>query len=88
MYGGLIRIFLYGVLIYLVIRIVGFFTSIGRRSETAPRRETRGNTYGAMVKDEVCNTYLPREEAIRMKYKGKEYFFCSEECRRKFLETH
>jgi len=39
-----------------------------------------------MVKDEVCNTYLPREDAIRENWDGKEFFFCSPECRGKFLE--
>jgi YHS domain-containing protein len=39
-----------------------------------------------MVKDEVCNTYLPKEDAIRENIGGKEYFFCSKECRQKFLE--
>jgi YHS domain-containing protein len=39
-----------------------------------------------MVKDEVCNTYLPRDEAILEKTNGEEHYFCSQECRRKFLE--
>ena len=39
-----------------------------------------------MVKDEICNTYLPKEEAIAAKFDGKEYFFCSKECHQKFLE--
>jgi uncharacterized protein len=36
-----------------------------------------------MVKDDVCNTYIPKEEAIREVRDGRERFFCSEECRRK-----
>jgi YHS domain-containing protein len=40
-----------------------------------------------MVKDEVCNTYLPREDAIREVIKGEEHFFCSNDCRQKFLEA-
>jgi len=39
-----------------------------------------------MVKDEICNTYLPKEDAIKEVYQGKEYYFCSNECRQKFLE--
>jgi len=38
-----------------------------------------------MVKDDVCNTYLPREKAIREMIDGEERFFCSSECRRKCL---
>ncbi|MEW5900028.1 MAG: hypothetical protein AB1715_01030 [Acidobacteriota bacterium] len=39
-----------------------------------------------MVKDETCNTYLPREQAIHEKVDGKDFYFCSQECRRKFRE--
>ena len=39
-----------------------------------------------MVKDEFCNTYLPREDALKERIDGKEYFFCCQECRKKFLE--
>jgi YHS domain-containing protein len=52
-----------------------------------PRRPAnRPQPSGVMVKDETCNTYLPREEAILEKVEGKEYYFCSQECRKKFLE--
>ena len=40
-----------------------------------------------MVKDEICNTYLPQEDAIKELKEGKEYFFCSKECHQKFLES-
>jgi len=40
-----------------------------------------------MIKDEICNTYLPKEDAVKEIHEGKEYFFCSQECRRKFLES-
>ena len=39
-----------------------------------------------MVQDSVCKTYLPKDEAIKEIHKGQEYFFCSKECQRKFLE--
>ncbi len=38
---------------------------------------------GEMVKDEICNTYIPREEALTEVRDGQERCFCSEECRRK-----
>lgn len=39
-----------------------------------------------MVKDEMCNTYLPEENALTEKLDGQEYYFCSKECRERFLE--
>jgi YHS domain-containing protein len=39
-----------------------------------------------MVKDEACQTYIPEENALREVIDGHEQFFCSKECRTKFLE--
>lgn len=54
------------------------------RRRRAPRRPV-GTTRGVMVKDEVCGTYILREGAIAETRGGVEHYFCSEDCRRKFL---
>jgi uncharacterized protein len=41
-----------------------------------------------MVRDPVCQLYLPRAEAIRRQVRGQEYFFCSPGCLDKFLAIH
>jgi hypothetical protein len=38
-----------------------------------------------MVRDRVCNTFLPVSEAIRVEDASGEHFFCSERCRDRFL---
>jgi uncharacterized protein len=38
-----------------------------------------------MVRDPVCQLYLPRSEAIRRTIHGQEQFFCSPGCLDKFL---
>jgi YHS domain-containing protein len=43
-----------------------------------PGRTTEG---GHLVKDPVCGTYVPVQNAIS----ARNQFFCSEECRSKFL---
>jgi len=52
-------------------------------------RETRGRrpttVTQEMVRDPVCQLYLPRAEAIRRKVRGQEHFFCSPGCLDKFL---
>ena len=40
---------------------------------------------GRMVRDRVCNTYLPREKALRLEAGDGEHFFCSEACRDRYL---
>ncbi len=37
-----------------------------------------------LVKDPVCNTYLPQKQALTLKSSGETIYFCSDECRRKY----
>lgn len=70
-------------IIYIAYRVIRFFKALTRpQPAPKPRRQAQG----IMVKDEVCNTYIPKEEAIREVRDGQERFFCSEECRRKSHE--
>jgi len=84
MLQGFLRIILYALLAYIVFKFIHLYQKISQRS-AAPHRPKKQS--GLMVKDDVCNTYLPREEAIKEIVEGKEYFFCSKECRVKFLES-
>jgi uncharacterized protein len=74
----------YGLLAYIIYLIVRFFSAI-KKSQHPPMPKQK--TSGVMVKDETCNTYLPKDEAIREMYQGQEHFFCSQACRKKFLES-
>jgi uncharacterized protein len=80
---GLFRFLVILFVIYLAYLFVRIF-----RAMTRPRRaaKARPEIQGMMVKDDVCNTYIPREEAIREVRGGRENFYCSEECRRKAHE--
>lgn len=66
--------------VYVFLRILFLPRRAGRRETKRPPLSR------AMVKDEVCNTYLPRDDAIREKWNGRDFFFCSPACRGKFLE--
>ena len=80
---ALIKIILYGLLFYIIYQLIRFFRALGKVKRSSPGAR---RTSGIMVKDEVCNTYLPKEEAIKEIIQGKEYYFCCDECRQKFLE--
>lgn len=41
---------------------------------------------GEMVKDPVCGTYVSTETDIRVKDEDQVYYFCSYECRDRFLQ--
>jgi len=50
-----------------------------RRSGGAPRRS--GRPAEDLVRDRICNTYVPRSHALTAKVAGREEHFCSEACR-------
>lgn len=39
-----------------------------------------------MVRDPVCGVYIPSDEALTATGRGGTFYFCSEECRRRFLD--
>ncbi|MFB0565952.1 MAG: transcriptional regulator [Candidatus Aminicenantaceae bacterium] len=84
MLPGIIKIIFYAFLAYLGYFIYRFFKALSgvRKTQNSTPRLS-----GVMVKDEYCNTYLPKEDAIKEIAEGKEYYFCSNECRQKFLES-
>ena len=69
--------------LYVIFSVVRFIQAIGKPAGERRQPPTLG---GTMVKDLHCNMYLPREEAIREVRDGKEYYFCSRECRDGFMK--
>ncbi len=82
----LIRLIFLFLLFYLVFLVVRFFQSLGQPSPRN-RRPPDSLPKKAMVKDEVCNTYIPEDEALKENRNGRVYYFCSEDCRKKFLAS-
>ncbi len=37
-----------------------------------------------LIQDPVCGTFIPRKEALKVTKDGKDYFFCSEGCLKRF----
>jgi uncharacterized protein len=75
-------------LIFLGLLILLYYLVKGWISPSKQRRmERAGGEWeleGEMVKDPSCETYIPKESAIRACIDGKDYYFCSKECLRKF----
>ncbi len=80
MIGFLSRLFLFLILIYLVART--FF----KKSRSRMRRGARGELV-EMKKDEVCGTFVPENQALTCHHDGELRYFCSKECRDKFLKS-
>ena len=71
------------VIVLLVLRLLGRFVAgvfQGMR-ETPPA----GSGSREMVRDQVCNTFLPRDRALTVLVGGQEAHFCSPACRDRAL---
>jgi len=55
----------------------------GRPRAAAGPRD--GAVSGRMVRDRVCNTFLPHESAIAVRVGNETHYFCSDTCRSRFL---
>ncbi len=79
MYRLLVGLFL-GYLVYKVVKKVGQSIGLWPQSpQTMERREP-----DVLVQDPVCQTFIPRKEALKSEKDGKVYFFCSEGCLKRF----
>ena len=59
---------------------------IRRGSRPAPLGKTPPKPVGGqMVRDRICDTFLPRDRAIELRRGEERLFFCSTECRDRYL---
>ena len=77
---AVLRLILIAFLVYVAFLFLRIFAGM-RRLRRAARPRPAAEPRGAMVKDEVCGTYVPRDEAVTEIRDGVERYFCSEECR-------
>jgi YHS domain-containing protein len=80
----LIGLFLLGYLVYWGIRKVAH--SLGLWPQVPPPA-AKGGQPDVLVQDPVCQTFIPRKEALRAEKDGKVYFFCSEGCLKRFQRS-
>jgi uncharacterized protein len=79
----------------LILLVVGYLCYRAMKNwllAASSRENVRSNVAGeiddVMIQDPVCGVYFPKRNGIGLQYKGEERFFCSQECKTKFVETH
>ncbi len=53
---------------------------------TRRKRLDRQSEPEELVQDPCCQTYIPTGTAVRKRVAGRNYYFCSKDCVRKFLD--
>jgi hypothetical protein len=83
--------------LFLVLRLVAFLVvvrlvlrALAGLSRGTTRPAAAGSRPGTkavadLVRDRICNTFLPRERAVSAMVSGREQHFCSEACRDRAL---
>lgn len=79
-------------ILYIVVAFVVYQIYKGMRSvsqSSVRNRQQRPEVVTAeLVEDPVCHTYFPKNQALIIDWDGKTCYFCSNECRQKFVELH
>ncbi len=48
--------------------------------------QAAGEIDDVMIKDPVCEVYFPQRDGVHLKTDGQDLYFCSLECRDKFID--
>lgn len=82
------RLIIILVLIYLIYRLMRNVYPQVKKGYREGMAKSDTTVLDEMVKDPVCQVYLPKKQAISEKMGNEWYFFCSEECRKKYKEKN
>lgn len=78
----MLRLIILAAVFYLLYRIVkGMFVQ--------KKREVKGSggeIFDELVQDPECKLYIPSKSSVKRVIHGRNYFFCSEECAKRFQE--
>ena len=80
--AGLLRVVFVLFLVRLVLRAVA---SLARRWPEARPGAAAHERGGELVRDRICNTFVPRQRTIAARVDGREERFCSTACRDRAL---
>lgn len=82
----MLRLLVIAGLIYLLYRAFNSWLSKRLPSSEGAVADRRSSAVDdVMIKDPQCHIYFPKREAVRLKTGDQELFFCSTECRDKYL---
>lgn len=82
-----VRIIILLGLFYLLFR---WLTKAGQSdpaADSATPPEVAGPAQDVLKEDPVCHTLIPARQAITLKNNGNTLYFCSSDCRGKFITT-
>jgi YHS domain-containing protein len=68
------------ILFYILFRLV-----LGGKKRQVKGRAKVPPVHDVLVEDPICKVFVPKKQAVILQEAGKETYFCSRECREKFI---
>ena len=83
------RLLIFIAIIYIVYRALKSWMLKKLPEDRSPESGVASSAIDdVMVKDPYCQVYFPKRKGIQLKIKGEDLYFCSPECRDKFIESN
>ena len=73
-------------LLYLCYRFLKSWTLKEKTSQKSAFGKKAGEIEDVMVKDPYCGIYFAKRDGVHLNFKGRDVYFCSKECKDKFIE--
>jgi hypothetical protein len=84
----MIRILGYGILLYLAYRILKPWIMSLIGSSTDDPHDRASAEEAELIRDPQCGTYFLKQRGVQARIGGRSVYFCSGECREKYLLSH
>ena len=81
----LIKVAIVALVCYVLYRL--FMNDNKKKAEKDAEKKKKRVESGEMVKDPVCGTYVEKDSAITVRNGEQTLYFCSYECRKKYIES-
>ena len=78
-----IRIVILAILFYILYRLL----KSGGKKKVKAKHQGSLPVQDVLVEDPFCHTYIPKKQAVSASKNGKDYYFCSNDCRDKFISS-
>jgi YHS domain-containing protein len=80
-----IILFVVGYVLYRSLKSWVFPAASSSRSVSS---ETTAKIDDVMIKDPFCEAYFPKRNGVHLNLGGKDLYFCSNQCKDKYLAAH
>ena len=80
----IIKVAILALVCYVLYRL--FMIDNKKKAEKDAETKKKRVESGEMVKDPVCGTYVEKDSAITVKNGDQTLYFCSYECRQKYID--